>query len=96
MSAHAFSTESVSAPESRRLNSTGHDGKCAPRRPTAIRFLSRRFSAAISTEDLHTSKGAAHFYGAYGQIRKELDYTYHAGAYNKERQFLHDSIIEGT
>lgn len=33
------------------------------------------------------------FYGAYGHIRKQLDYDYHT-YYRKERQWLHDSIIE--
>jgi hypothetical protein len=57
----------------------------------------RRFSAIVSTEEHHASKdGGGLFCGAYGHIRKMLDYTYHAGTYNKERQFLHDSIIEGT
>jgi len=33
------------------------------------------------------------FYGAYAHIRQKLDYTYHRH-YKKERQWLHDSIIE--
>jgi hypothetical protein len=33
------------------------------------------------------------FYGAYGQFRKGLDYTYHTH-YQKQRQWLHDSILE--
>lgn len=33
------------------------------------------------------------FFGAYGHLRKKLDYTYHC-YYRKERQWLHDSIIE--
>ena len=33
------------------------------------------------------------FYGSYGHVRKQLDYTFHC-CYRKERQWLHDSIIE--
>lgn len=33
------------------------------------------------------------FFGAYGHLRKKLDYSYHCH-YRKERQWLHDSIIE--
>jgi hypothetical protein len=65
-------------------------------RTSAKRTMMRRFSASVSTEEHHTSKKGGLFCGAYGHIRKMLDYTYHAGTYNKERQFLHDSIIEGT
>jgi hypothetical protein len=35
----------------------------------------------------------AKFYGAYAEYRKKLDYKYHVH-YKKERQWLHDSIIE--
>jgi hypothetical protein len=34
-----------------------------------------------------------HFYGAYGVVRRKLDYSYHSH-YCKERQFVHDGIIE--
>lgn len=33
------------------------------------------------------------FYGAHGMLRKQLDYSYHCH-YHKERQFVHDSIVE--
>jgi hypothetical protein len=51
-----------------------------------------------STENLHRWNVTVHgtppkFYGAYGHIRAILDHTYHA-YYRKERQWLHDSIIE--
>jgi hypothetical protein len=85
-----------------KTKTTGqHDGPIAPRRAAFARSKrapSRRFTAIQSTEDYHTFKDGVGdlFYGGYGHIRKMLDYTYHAGAYNKTRQFLHDSIIEGT
>jgi hypothetical protein len=83
-----------------KSKTTGHNNP-APRRAAfakSKRAPSRRFSTIESTEDYHTFKDGVgnQFYGAYGHIRKMLDYTYHAGAYNKTRQFLHDSIIEGT
>lgn len=33
------------------------------------------------------------FYGAYAKVRQQLDYSYHVH-YRKERQWLHDAIIE--
>jgi hypothetical protein len=97
MSAHEYASHSILPTlELHRNNTTGHDGKGAPRRASAKRTMMRRFSASVSTEEHHTSKEGGLFCGAYGHIRKMLDYTYHAGTYNKERQFLHDSIIEGT
>jgi hypothetical protein len=80
----------------------GRNGLAAPRRAAfarSKRAASRRFSTIESTEDYHTfqdEEAGALFYGAYGHIRKMLDYTFHAGTYNKTRQFLHHSIIEGT
>lgn len=36
----------------------------------------------------------AKFYGAYAEFRKKLDYLKYHVHYRKERQWLHDSIIE--
>lgn len=56
--------------------------------------LLRRFSTegVVSTEVLFSSDETS-FHGAYGHVRKKLDYDYHKH-YRKERQWLHDSIIE--
>lgn len=37
--------------------------------------------------------GEQRFYGAYGHLRQKLDYSYHSH-YQKQRQWLHDSIID--
>ena len=52
----------------------------------------KRFSAVESTEDQFASDTPL-FMGPYQHIRKELDYTYHKH-YQKQRQWLQDSIIE--
>lgn len=48
-----------------------------------------------TTEELHAADPTdVGFYGAHGHLRKTLlDYNYHAH-YKKERQWLHDAIIE--
>lgn len=71
-----------------RHGTTGHDfGENG-------RYQHRRhFSISHSTEDRCRSLDDEGFYGAYGHIRKKLDYSYHQH-YRKERQWLHDSIIE--
>lgn len=47
-----------------------------------------------STEEhFRSQKDEQKFYGAYGHIRKKLDYSYHSH-YQKQRQWLHDSIID--
>jgi len=61
----------------------------------ARRSLRRRFSVERSTEEQHKceEKDKIGFYGEFGNERKKLDYDYHSH-YRKERQWLHDSIIE--
>jgi hypothetical protein len=99
MSAHEFASVAWAAePDSsevvHRSNTTGHDSEGAPRKVSARRSLSRRFSAIRSTEDHHQADYEDEgFFGAYGHVRRKLDYTYHAN-YTKTRQWLHDSIIE--
>ena len=66
-----------------RFNSTGHDRR---------RKRSRRFSILTSTE-AHFATDETRCYGNYAEIRKRLDYDYHC-RYRKERQWLHDGIIE--
>ena len=63
--------------------------------PSAHQRLVKRFQQHLTTtEEHHAVAGApAIFYGSYANIRKKLDYTYHAH-YRKERQWLHDCIIE--
>jgi len=51
------------------------------------------FSTCQTTEEQFRSE-THEFYGAYGYIREQLDHQYHV-CYRKERQWLHDSIIEG-
>jgi hypothetical protein len=46
-----------------------------------------------TTIDLAKTSEDQLFFGAYGHLRKKLDYSYHS-YYRKERQWLHDSIIE--
>lgn len=56
----------------------------------------RRFVVQKSTEELHSAEpNGIHFYGAHGKLRKDLDYNYHSH-YRKERQLLHDAIIEDS
>ena len=89
-----------------RVNTTGHllldDFSATPLSPSARERLVKRFSLRKkSTEEHHSVTAAAGgdaaavvgFYGAYGSLRKTLDYTYHVH-YRKERQWLHDAIIE--
>ena len=81
-------------PELVRLNSTGHpsdEERYHLRRKK--QFQVRRFSVLASTEEHFRSTDDLGFYGAYGQVRKKLDYSYHAH-YTKSRQWLHDSIID--
>lgn len=55
-----------------------------------------RFSCCRSTEEnfkCMEDEEDCHCFGAYGHLRARLDYTYHCH-YQKQRQWLHDSIIE--
>lgn len=75
-----------------RRKTTGHEMNLniQPHRKS----YSRCFSISqLSTEEQFKSLDDFKFYGAYGHIRKQLDYSYHQ-YYRKERQWLHDSIIE--
>jgi len=83
-----------------RVNTTGHlddfySGAKQLSRSARERLV-RRFSVRKSTEEHHSvsnDDNAVGFYGAYGNVRKKLDYKYHVH-YRKERQWLHDAIIE--
>lgn len=46
-----------------------------------------------TTEEEHSTAAHSGFYGAYAKVRQKLDYSYHV-YYRKERQWLHDAIIE--
>ena len=60
--------------------------------PSAHERLAKRTST--TTEEQHYCRDDnAGFYGSYANIRKKLDYTYHVH-YRKQRQWLHDCIIE--
>jgi hypothetical protein len=72
-----------------RHKTTGHDALDGQR----WKAHPRRFSISHSTEEQFKSSDDFGFYGAYGHIRKQLDYSYHCH-YRKERQWLHDSFIE--
>jgi hypothetical protein len=50
-------------------------------------------NSVIDTAELSMTDRDQLFFGAYGHLRKKLDYSYHS-YYRKERQWLHDSIIE--
>jgi len=55
-----------------------------------------RFSCCRSTEEnfkCTEDEEDCHCFGAYGHLRSTLDYSYHCH-YQKQRQWLHDSIIE--
>jgi len=75
-----------------RSMSTGHDLN-KPIKPNLRRAGTRRFSILMSTADHFQDKADGKFYGPYAHIRKQLDYTYHSH-YQKERQWMQDSIIE--
>jgi Zeta toxin len=91
----------------RRWNSTGHlnallqsgiDHETSDIKTDLL--VKRRFPKKIrSTEEIHQWEDLTQppqFYGSYGHIRANeslIDYTYHVH-YRKERQWLHDSIIE--
>jgi hypothetical protein len=59
--------------------------------------LWNRFAPQKSTEELHRETHPDKFVhtntGAFGQIRQQMDYSYHAH-YRKDRLWLHDSIVE--
>lgn len=77
-------------------NSTGHlvDDQNGTQLSTAAKGrLIKRFSIQKSTEEHHKETDDTGYYGAYGSLRKKLDYSYHVH-YRKERQWLHDAIIE--
>lgn len=82
-----------------RVHTTGilHDDYITAKQltPSAHQRLVKRFQQHLTTtEEHHSVAGApAGFYGSYANIRKKLDYTYHV-YYRKERQWLHDCIIE--
>jgi hypothetical protein len=57
--------------------------------------LERRFAEIKSTEAIHADANDTQFYGAYGHLRKCLDYNHHVH-YKKQRQWLHDAIIEDS
>jgi hypothetical protein len=62
----------------------------------AKKALIHRFSPTKSTEEHFAATGELDenpFYGMHGHIRRLLDYSYHRH-YRKERQWLHDAIIE--
>lgn len=75
-----------------RQRTTGHDDHQSGVHSNSKRH-NRCFSVSNSTEELFKSLDDFGFYGAHGHIRKQLDYSYHQH-YRKERQWLHDSIIE--
>jgi len=88
--------DSPPSPPIHRVNTTGHlldDFGAKQLSLKARERLVKRFSVRKSTEENHTETGDTGFYGAYGNVRKKLDYSYHVH-YRKERQWLHDAIIE--
>jgi len=90
--------DKASSPPMHRVATTGHlldDFSAKHISQKARDRLVKRFSVLKSTEEHHseTQDDAVGFYGAYGNLRKKLDYKYHVH-YRKERQWLHDAIIE--
>jgi predicted kinase len=65
------------------------------RRSSVIRksVVLKRFSTLVSTEQHNGVANTDEFFGPYAHLRQRLDYTYHTN-YRKERQWLHDAIIE--
>jgi predicted kinase len=53
----------------------------------------KRFSTLVSTEQHNGVANTDAFFGPYAHLRQRLDYAYHTN-YRKERQWLHDAIIE--
>jgi dephospho-CoA kinase len=92
-----------------RVNTTGHDlnsllvssndNKNAPKPSSSsmAKFqLVNRFSLKQSTEQMFRETTVPYkFIGTYGHLRRKLDYEYHAH-YQKQRQWLHDAIIEDS
>ena len=84
-----------------RCDSTGHEKARGRGRPSLQRWkLNHRFNVKRSTQDIFCihkndlDTEGRKFYGSFGHIRKKfLDQSYHE-CYQKERQWLHDSIIE--
>lgn len=76
-----------------RYDSTGHDGPNGIEHDIGKRKLHHRFSVVRSTEEHFQCPLKGNFVGSYGHLRKKLDYRYHSH-YRKERQWLHDSIVE--
>jgi len=50
-------------------------------------------TTTTTTEEHFSTSDQIGFYGAYAKVRQTLDYSYHVH-YRKERQWLHDAIIE--
>ena len=67
------------------------DGICRPSNSPSF-YDSSRFTCEKSTSETFKNPEAK-FYGAFSSYRRKLDYKYHVH-YKKERQWLHDSIIE--
>lgn len=61
-------------------------------RKSMHKTASKRFSIQFSTEERNKTDEKV-FYGPYQHLKKQMDYEYHS-YYRKERQWLHDSIIE--
>ena len=57
------------------------------------RFSSQQQQQQTTEQQHHATTTTPGFYGAYANLRKKLDYSYHVH-YRKERQWLHDAIIE--
>ena len=73
------------------------DDHASPQHWCNNRGMLRRFCSDVSTEELFRidSGESALFVGAYGHIRKKyIDHVHYHSHYQKERQWLHDSIIE--
>ncbi|GKY99368.1 hypothetical protein MPSEU_000891600 [Mayamaea pseudoterrestris] len=63
-----------------------------PSLPYSASFYDSSCFTCESTSEMHKNIEAK-FYGAFSSYRRKLDYKYHVH-YKKERQWLHDSIIE--
>jgi hypothetical protein len=88
-----------------RVNTTGHDlnslliasNDNKNNTTSMAKFqLVNRFALKQSTEQMfRETTPPFKFIGTYGHLRRKLDYEYHAH-YQKQRQWLHDAIIEDS
>ncbi len=87
---HVINADDITA-----INSSPDETAPSERMPALSSSCSfKPFGLEDSTEEHFRSRDdEKRFYGAYGHIREKMDYSYHSH-YQKQRQWLHDSIMD--